>query len=81
MKFRWDPPRGMAKNVQSRAMYGADVMLQWTGKEEKEVQPTLLEFNFMPDCERAINYYPEFADTVFRTLFMNEINTKLVTEI
>ncbi|RCN29660.1 Tubulin-tyrosine ligase family protein [Ancylostoma caninum] len=77
----YDPPRGVAKNVQSRAMYGADVMLRWNDAEEKEVQPTLLEFNFMPDCNRACTYYADFADTVFQTMFLDKVDVTKVTEL
>ncbi|VDP23483.1 unnamed protein product [Heligmosomoides polygyrus] len=55
--------------------------LRWSGKEQKDVLATLLEFNFMPDCERACQYFPDFADTVFRTLFMNELDVKAITVI
>jgi tubulin--tyrosine ligase-like protein 12 len=50
----------------SRAIYGIDVML------DSNLQPYILEVNFCPDCERAVNYYPEFTNQVFNCLFYEE---------
>ncbi|CAI2339559.1 unnamed protein product [Caenorhabditis sp. 36 PRJEB53466] len=72
-------PCGVAPNVQSRAMYGVDIMLQHG--ENDVIKPTLLEVNFMPDTTRACQYYPDFADTVFDTLFLDEIDPTKVTAI
>ncbi|CAI5442287.1 unnamed protein product [Caenorhabditis angaria] len=72
-------PRGVAPNTQSRAMYGIDIMLQHG--EGDIIKPTLLECNFTPDCTRACQYYPDFADTVFDTLFFDEIDPTKVTQI
>ncbi|CAD6195780.1 unnamed protein product [Caenorhabditis auriculariae] len=74
-----DPPKGVAPNAQSRAMYGCDVMLE--SDDNGEVHPKLLECNFMPDCNRACQYYPDFADTAFNTLFFDEIDPSKVTAI
>ncbi|XP_020278449.1 tubulin--tyrosine ligase-like protein 12 [Pseudomyrmex gracilis] len=62
------PPKGIAENSQSRALYAADLMLEWNGAE---MQPKLLEINFSPDCDRACDYYPNFYNDVFKCLFMD----------
>lgn len=65
-----DPPLSLAHNVQSRALYAADLMLM---KQNNEIIPQLLEINWMPDCARACQYYPNFYNDVFSMLFLNEI--------
>jgi len=45
----------------------------------KSVEP--LEFNWLPDCERACDYYPEFFNNVFSTLFLGETEGQNVTRL
>ena len=52
----------------SRAIYGVDVLLS------ENLEPFILEVNFCPDCERAVNYYPQFTNQVFNCLFYEEID-------
>ncbi|XP_046614168.1 tubulin--tyrosine ligase-like protein 12 [Neodiprion virginianus] len=65
------PPRGIAHNLQSRALYAADIMLEW---RDKEINPVLLEVNFTPDCKRACDYYPNFYNDIFKLLFLDVEN-------
>ncbi|XP_075982717.1 tubulin tyrosine ligase-like 12 [Anticarsia gemmatalis] len=68
-----DAPRGIAKSPQSRALYAADIMLSWRdSKKEKVIQPILLEMNWMPDCRRACEYYPDFYNDIFSVMFLNK---------
>lgn len=72
-----EAPCGIAKSPQSRALYAADIMLS-TRKEGNEtvIQPLLLEINWMPDCRRACEYYPEFYNDIFSVMFLDkEIDT------
>lgn len=62
------PPKGICESPQSRAMYAADLILEW---RDSEIQPKLLEINFTPDCQRACEYYSEFYNDIFRCLFLD----------
>uniref|UniRef100_A0AC35UBL9 Tubulin--tyrosine ligase-like protein 12 n=1 Tax=Rhabditophanes sp. KR3021 TaxID=114890 RepID=A0AC35UBL9_9BILA len=75
------PPMGVSPNSQSRAMYGFDIMLGWKDDTNTEIQAYFLECSFFPDCLRASTFYPDFADTTFKTLFLNEIELDKVTQI
>lgn len=66
-----DPPQGIAHNPQSRAMYACDLMLKWNEDKTKMV-PQILEINWGPDCKRACDYYPEYFNDVFSTLYLDE---------
>ena len=71
------PPAGIGHNPQSRATYASDLMLEWqtdpTDKTGKKVMvPKILEVNWGPDCQRACEFYPEYFDNVFSTLFLEE---------
>ncbi|XP_077296850.1 tubulin tyrosine ligase-like 12 [Arctopsyche grandis] len=67
-------PCGIAESPQSRALYAADIMLAWDKNDKGEtiIQPKLLEVNWMPDCNRACQYYPQFYNDIFSMLFLDE---------
>lgn len=68
-----DPPKGIAKSPQSRALYAADIILSWQdSKTGKVIQPIMLEMNWMPDCRRACEYYPNFYNDIFSVMFLNK---------
>ncbi|KAK5648895.1 hypothetical protein RI129_003787 [Pyrocoelia pectoralis] len=72
------PPCGLSESPQSRALYAADIILEWAGEK---IQPKLLEINWMPDCERACKYYPDFFNDIFKLLFCDIYNTALFYDL
>ncbi|XP_063831261.1 tubulin--tyrosine ligase-like protein 12 [Ostrinia nubilalis] len=66
-------PCGIAKSPQSRALYAADIMLSWhQPSNDLKIQPKLLEVNWMPDCQRACEYYPNFYNDIFSVMFLDK---------
>ncbi|MCL4127868.1 UNVERIFIED_CONTAM: hypothetical protein GTU68_035232 [Idotea baltica] len=71
---KFDEPRGIAHNPQSRSSYGLDLMINWEKDETgvERMQPKLLEVNFNPDCKRACEYYPAFFNDLFNVMFLDK---------
>ncbi|KAK9869307.1 hypothetical protein WA026_003059 [Henosepilachna vigintioctopunctata] len=65
-----EPPCGIADSPQSRALYAADIMLEWDKK--RQIRPKILEINWTPDCKRACEYYSYFFNDIFKLLFLDE---------
>ncbi|OWF47118.1 tubulin--tyrosine ligase-like protein 12 [Mizuhopecten yessoensis] len=76
-------PQGIGHNPQSRAMYAVDLLLRWSTDKNgvKVIRPVLCEVNFMPDCDRAVKYHPFFSNDVFSTLFLDDPESKYVTQL
>lgn len=72
------PPKGLAHSPQSRALYAADLILEWKGDK---IQPVLLEFNFSPDCQRACDYYPDFYNDIFKCLFLDMVDPNVLHDL
>ncbi|KAG4081150.1 hypothetical protein HA402_014598 [Bradysia odoriphaga] len=72
------PPSGIGECKQARALYAADIMLEW---ENGKMAPKLLEINWTPDCKRACEYYPDFYNNIFKLLFLNQMNDSAFRKI
>lgn len=73
-------PCGIASSPQSRALYAADIMLEWD-KDRQRIQPKLLEINWIPDCQRACDYYANFFNDIFSLLFLDKQNETVFRRI
>ncbi|PAA81387.1 hypothetical protein BOX15_Mlig011759g2 [Macrostomum lignano] len=87
LAVRHPPPKGIAHNPQSRAIYAADLILGWdsaasaSGGGISGLKCYACEVNFCPDLTRACAYIPGFMDHIFSTLFLNEpINCHTLVE-
>ncbi|VUZ44294.1 unnamed protein product [Hymenolepis diminuta] len=74
----YEPPRGLGAYEKSRALYAADLLLEWRRCPngmgdpcEFIVKPQICELNFIPDCTRACQYYPNFHNEAFDFLFLD----------
>nr|CDS34203.2 tubulin tyrosine ligase protein 12 [Hymenolepis microstoma] len=75
----YEPPRGLGAYGKSRALYAVDLLLEWRRCPEEIgdscgfiVEPQICEVNFIPDCTRACQYYPDFHNEAFDFLFLDK---------
>lgn len=74
-----DAPLGVDSCVSSRALYAADLMLEW--KNENEIQPKLLEMNMTIDGHRACADHPNYLNENFNVLFRDLIDEQTILDI
>lgn len=65
---------------QSRAIYAADLMLEWSD-DDHMMQPKLLEINYSPDCDRACRYHSNFYNHMMTSLFLDQTSDIPITPI
>ena len=59
-------------NLIFRAMYGVDIMLEQ--KENGQVCPKILEFNFNADCSRVSQIYPKFYEEILAATYLERLD-------
>ncbi|KAM7532442.1 hypothetical protein Aperf_G00000133028 [Anoplocephala perfoliata] len=84
------PPRGLGVYGKSRALYAVDLLLEWRHSSQKQhegdgvrscgfsIEPQICEVNFIPDCTRACQYYPNFHNEAFDLLFLDKESEDIV---
>ncbi|VDO06298.1 unnamed protein product [Rodentolepis nana] len=80
-----EPPRGLGAYGKSRALYAVDLLLEWRRCPSEmgdscgfTVEPQICEVNFIPDCTRACQYYPDFHNEAFDFLFLDKESQDIV---
>ncbi|XP_066924144.1 tubulin--tyrosine ligase-like protein 12 [Clytia hemisphaerica] len=64
------PPFGLGRSPQCRGYYAIDMILRWRDEEHTEIQPMLLESNFVPCMTRALEDDPELMNDIFGAFFL-----------
>jgi len=57
------------------AMYGVDVILELN---DAEILPKVLEVQWAPDCDRAVQLNPYFWDEILSSLFLAD-DTEMIS--
>lgn len=72
------PPLGLGRSEQCRGYYAIDMILRWRNKEHTELQPMLLECNFIPCMTRALEDDPELINDMFGAFFLDQPPERMI---